>query len=331
MANLKNEILQALNNGKNIENTFDNLSLCQENLLKNHSNPVFGKKDKNKILKQYMILRSIIQSVYRYNTLKENDYKKDAAQEKSNIKNIVLKGGISYNNKYVWHSENSEHTCEVCKSLDGKVFDFYDEVPERPHPNCKCTVEVVEEDDIEIGEDGNDGDTSDGNNGKDGRDETPPQNPQPVPKSPHPKPSSPPQQSQKVIPVNGPITSPYGWRIHPTYGTKKFHDGVDIGVPINTPVKAATRGKVVMSQWYNGYGKYIEIDHGDNIHSFYGHLNTCDVKVGDYVNSGQVIAKSGNTAGVGKNGKVMTTGPHLHFGVHKNGQSVNPLDFVRNF
>ena len=48
-------------------------------------------------------------------------------------------------NKYIWHSENSDDTCDVCKSLDGKEFDFYEEVPERPHPNCKCTVEIVED------------------------------------------------------------------------------------------------------------------------------------------------------------------------------------------
>ena len=60
------------------------------------------------------------------------------------IETILLKGGISYN-KYIWHSENSEDTCDVCKSLDGKEFDFYEEVPERPHPNCRCTVEIVED------------------------------------------------------------------------------------------------------------------------------------------------------------------------------------------
>lgn len=81
--------------------------------------------------------------MYRYNSLYENNLAEEAQQEKENIKNSVLKGGISYN-KYVWHSENGEHTCDVCKLLDGQVFDFYDEVPERPHPNCKCYVEIVE-------------------------------------------------------------------------------------------------------------------------------------------------------------------------------------------
>ena len=143
MANLKNRILQAIRGDNNPEDAIESLSISQKNLLKNHSNPVFRKKDKNKILKQYTILQNIGKSLYRYNTLRENDYQKDAEEEKSDIENTVLKGGISYN-KYVWHSENGEHTCDICKSLDGKVFDFYDEVPERPHPNCRCRVEIVD-------------------------------------------------------------------------------------------------------------------------------------------------------------------------------------------
>ena len=146
MANLKNRILQALQKGKNVETILNDLSKSQENLLKNHSNPVFSNKDKNKILKQYTKLQNIGKSLYRYNALNENNVESDS--ERADIENTVLKGGISYN-KYVWHSENGEHTCEVCKSLDGKVFDFYDEVPECPHPNCKCTIEIIENNNIE--------------------------------------------------------------------------------------------------------------------------------------------------------------------------------------
>ncbi len=74
MANLKNKILQALRSEKNMEETFDSLSTSQENLLKNHSNPVFSNKDKNKILKQYTNLQKLGKALYRYNALKENDY-----------------------------------------------------------------------------------------------------------------------------------------------------------------------------------------------------------------------------------------------------------------
>ena len=95
-------------------------------------------------MKKFIDLQSIGKSLHRYKKLNENNYNQDAQEEKENIETILLKGGISYN-KYIWHSENSENTCDVCKSLDGEEFDFYEEVPEKPHPNCRCTVEIVEE------------------------------------------------------------------------------------------------------------------------------------------------------------------------------------------
>ena len=144
MANLKEKILQALKNSKQIDSTLSALSQSQENLLKNHSNPVFNKTDKNKILKEYTNLQNIGESLYKYNTLQTHNHIDSAEEEKKNIETTVLKGGVSYN-KYVWHSENGEHTCEYCADLDGKEFDFYDEVPERPHPHCRCYVEIIEE------------------------------------------------------------------------------------------------------------------------------------------------------------------------------------------
>ena len=144
MAKLKEKIQQSLKHDWQLENTLDDISESQENLLKNHSNPVFNQKDKNKILKKFSDLQSIGKSLHRYKKLNENNYNQDAQEEKENIETILLKGDISYN-KYIWHSENSENTCDVCKSLDDKEFDFYEEVPERPHPNCRCTVEIVED------------------------------------------------------------------------------------------------------------------------------------------------------------------------------------------
>ena len=116
------------------------------------------------------------------------------------------------------------------------------------------------------------------------------------------------------------ITSGYGWRIHPIFKTKIFHYGIDIGEENNKPVWAVADGKVVMAQWYGGYGKYVEIDHGNGIHSFYGHLNSYDVKVGDYVTQGQEIGKVGNTG--------QSTGNHLHFGVKKGDTSINPFIYL---
>ena len=146
MANLKEKILQSLRSTKQVETTLNTIAKSQENLLKNYSNPVFNKRDKNKILKSYSNLQDVGKSLYRYNTLQEHNYLNDAKEEKGNIESKVLKGGVSYN-KYVWHCENGEHTCDVCADLDGQEFDYYDEVPERPHPNCKCYVEIVEYDD----------------------------------------------------------------------------------------------------------------------------------------------------------------------------------------
>ena len=146
MANLKEKILQSLRNTKQVETTLNTIAKSQENLLKNYSNPVFNQKDRGKLLKSYTDLQDIGKSLNRYNTLQEHNYLSDAEEEKGNIESKVLKGGVSYN-KYVWHSENGEHTCDVCSELDGQEFDYYDEVPERPHPNCKCYVEIVEYED----------------------------------------------------------------------------------------------------------------------------------------------------------------------------------------
>lgn len=129
---------------RNTDITLNKLSEIQNNLLKNQKNPVFSEKDKNKILKFYDVIENIGKSVYRYDNFKQNNMLSEAEDENQKINDTVLKCGIS-NVKYVWRSENGENTCDKCKALDGKEFDFEDEVPERPHPNCKCYVEIVED------------------------------------------------------------------------------------------------------------------------------------------------------------------------------------------
>ncbi len=136
MAKFKNILIKSIENS-DINEAIKSLSTVQQNLLKNYSNPVFNKKDKNKLLNKYSALENIGKSIYRYNHL-------NTEVEKENLSAAILKSGIS-NTKYVWHSENGEHTCEKCKNLDGTVYDFEDEVPQRPHPNCKCYVEIVED------------------------------------------------------------------------------------------------------------------------------------------------------------------------------------------
>ena len=145
MNNLKNIILDSIQNNDSLDNAFYRLSTIQENLLKNYSNPIFNNKDKNEILKNYTNLQNIGETLFRYKSLKENNFIDKANEEKSNIEKTFLNGGISYN-KYIWRSENSANTCELCKSLDGKIFESYEEVPARPHPNCQCRVEVLEDD-----------------------------------------------------------------------------------------------------------------------------------------------------------------------------------------
>ena len=119
------------------------------------------------------------------------------------------------------------------------------------------------------------------------------------------------------------ITSGFGKRIPPVPGASDFHDGIDINALANTPVYAVANGTVVVSGWVKGYGNYIEIDHKNGIHSFYGHLNKIYVKWKAEVQKGQNIGLSGNT-GIG-------TGAHLHFGVHVNGVRKNPTLYLPNF
>lgn len=321
MANLKEQILKSLKNTKQIEPTLNTLSKSQENLLKNYSNPVFNQKDRGKLLKSYTDLQDVGKSLYRYNTLQEHNYLNDADDEKGNIEKKVLKGGISYN-KYVWHSENWEHTCDECRELDGQVFEYYDEVPERPHPNCRCTVEIVEGE-IE----------TDGEEPQEGKDKIPPRMPTPQPPNPQPtpkpeptlQPKTPPKTQKWILPVSKghKITSKYGYRMHPVKHVMALHDGIDINALSNTPVYAVADGTVSVAGWINGYGNYIQIEHSNGLSSFYAHLNKINVSKGSVIMQGQNIALSGNT-GIG-------TGPHLHFGVKKNGKSDDPEKYLPSF
>jgi murein DD-endopeptidase MepM/ murein hydrolase activator NlpD len=121
-------------------------------------------------------------------------------------------------------------------------------------------------------------------------------------------------------PVNGPITSPFGWRVHPIFGTKKMHTGIDIGVAYGTPIKAAAGGTVILAQKYGGYGNATAIDHGGGLSTLYGHQSKIIVKVGQKVDAGQVIGYVGCTG--------YCTGPHLHFEVRDNGTPVDPTKYL---
>ncbi len=116
------------------------------------------------------------------------------------------------------------------------------------------------------------------------------------------------------------ITSQYGYRIHPIFGTKKLHRGLDIGAPAGTDVLAAEDGVVLTAGYNNSYGYYITINHGSGYVTLYAHNSKLLVKSGQSVTRGQVIAKCGSTGN--------STGPHIHFEVQINGKLANPLNYL---
>lgn len=123
-----------------------------------------------------------------------------------------------------------------------------------------------------------------------------------------------------IWPVNGVITSEYGYRTHPIFGSTIYHSGMDIGVDYGTPVCAADSGVVVEADWISGYGYTVIIDHGNGLSSLYGHNESLNVSAGQSVSQGQVIAYAGSTGN--------STGPHVHFEVRQNGDTVDPAAYL---
>jgi len=111
------------------------------------------------------------------------------------------------------------------------------------------------------------------------------------------------------------ITSPYGWRVHPVLGYRRFHAGLDIGVPYGTPLYSLKDGVVIYSGVMDGYGNVVMINHGD-ITSLYAHNSTLLVSEGQSVKGGQMITYSGNSG--------LSSGPHLHFEIRTSSGTVNP-------
>jgi len=116
------------------------------------------------------------------------------------------------------------------------------------------------------------------------------------------------------------ITSPYGWRTHPIFGTSRYHSGIDIGADYGDSVRAADSGVVMYADWMGGYGKAVIIEHGNGISTLYGHNSELLVSEGQRVRKGEVISRVGSTG--------YSTGPHLHFEVRQNGSPTNPMDYL---
>jgi len=123
-----------------------------------------------------------------------------------------------------------------------------------------------------------------------------------------------PSSAGLIWPVSGPITSPFG----PRWGS--FHQGIDIGVPMGTPIAAAAAGTVIYCGWEAGYGNLVVIDHGGNLATAYGHQSSIAVSCGQHVDQGQTIGYVGCTG--------HCFGPHLHFEVRINGDPVDPLGYL---
>ena len=118
------------------------------------------------------------------------------------------------------------------------------------------------------------------------------------------------------------VSSYFGMRIHPVYKKKQMHWGIDFPLPIGTPIRAAADGivqKTLQEGKKSSYGKHIQIGHDHVYSSLYAHLSKVYVTEGQMIQRGDTIGLSGNTG--------VTTGPHLHFEVFKNGIHVNPLAF----
>lgn len=123
------------------------------------------------------------------------------------------------------------------------------------------------------------------------------------------------------VPSSQKISSPYGWRIHPIFKSRKFHTGIDISAKSGQAITAANKGKVIFAGWKSGYGYTIIIDHGGGISTLYAHSSKLIASVGDSVNAGDVVAKIGSTG--------YSTGPHLHFEVRVKGAHKDPMPYLR--
>lgn len=121
--------------------------------------------------------------------------------------------------------------------------------------------------------------------------------------------------------TSGTNTSGWEWRTNPITKRREFHNGVDIAAPKGTNIYAAADGTVVKCEWYGGYGNCVIINHGGGVMTLYGHCNSLNVKNGQSVKAGDVIAYVGTTG--------QSTGYHLHFTVYEGKTAVNPWNYLK--
>ena len=123
-----------------------------------------------------------------------------------------------------------------------------------------------------------------------------------------------------LMPVEGVVSSPFGWRTHPITGDRRFHEGVDIAAPEGTEIRAVQSGVVRFAGRRGGYGNVVELEHPDGSVSRYAHASRIHVRRGDRVEVGESVADVGQTG--------HATGPHLHFQVERDGKAVDPNAYL---
>jgi murein DD-endopeptidase MepM/ murein hydrolase activator NlpD len=116
------------------------------------------------------------------------------------------------------------------------------------------------------------------------------------------------------------FSSGFGYRNAPTRGASRNHKGIDIPGPVGTPIYATADGTIGRAQWVSGYGKYVEIEHGNAVQTRYGHLSAMNVVPGQRIRKGDILGYMGSTG--------RSTGSHLHYEVRIAGEAINPVAFL---
>jgi murein DD-endopeptidase MepM/ murein hydrolase activator NlpD len=116
------------------------------------------------------------------------------------------------------------------------------------------------------------------------------------------------------------FSSGYGYRSAPTRGASRNHKGIDIPGPVGTPIYATADGMIGRAQWVGGYGKFVEINHGNAVQTRYGHLSAMNVTPGQRIRKGDILGYMGSTG--------RSTGSHLHYEVRIAGEAINPTSFL---
>ena len=124
-----------------------------------------------------------------------------------------------------------------------------------------------------------------------------------------------------IYPIHGRLTSPFGYRRDPFTGRKSFHSGIDLAAPTGTPIKVIFDGTVSLTSYSRVFGNYIIITHPNGYQSLYGHVSAFNAKKGQRVSQGDIVALVGNTG--------MSTGPHVHLSIYKNGKLIDPLSVLK--